>query len=158
VALAAGSVTATSTKDRPLAVPAQNRVWLHQQHGVAPSGHQPSEQDKQAAFVWPEGGTLDPTRDDDQLLAEKGVLGDQLPAGPGQVHDEPGPERQRARGLAQGGLDAFHRCGGRGSEVASEARQHGRRSGRRPHESQACGIGNPERSCGGRDEQPAQAT
>lgn len=33
----------------PLAVPAQNRGWLHQQDGVAPSRHQAGEQTVAAA-------------------------------------------------------------------------------------------------------------
>ena len=59
-----------------------------------------------------------------EALAEKGVLGAQLPAGPSQVPDEPGHEGQRPRDLAQGGLDTFHHCGGGGSDAAAKPRQH----------------------------------
>ena len=38
-------------------------------------------------------------------------------AGPGEIHEQPAHERQRARGLADGRFDAFHHCGGGGSEA-----------------------------------------
>jgi hypothetical protein len=103
-------------------VPAEDGVWLHEQDSIAPSWHHPGEQDEQAAFPRPKGRTFDVAGRDDQLLAEQPVLGEQLPARFRQIHGEPGHERQRPRGLAQGGLDALHHCGGGGSEAASEPR------------------------------------
>jgi hypothetical protein len=53
-------------------------VGLHQQQSVAPAVGQPGQQNKQAACVRLEFGTLDLAGGDDRLLAKQSVLGNQL--------------------------------------------------------------------------------
>jgi hypothetical protein len=45
-----------------------------------PTGNQPSEQDEETTFVTAKGGSLDAAGSDDELLAQKCVLGEQLTA------------------------------------------------------------------------------
>jgi len=68
---------------------------------------------------------LDLAGRDDQLLAEQGVLGDELLPQPGQVDSEPGYQRQRPCGLAQRRLGAAHRRGDGPSKAAEQERDHG---------------------------------
>ncbi|MCH5378055.1 MAG: hypothetical protein JJ992_29205, partial [Planctomycetes bacterium] len=70
----------------------------------------------------PESGAFDLAGGDDQLLAEEGILGRQLLAGPSQVHGKTGYERQRARGLADARLDATHDGRDSGSKPGGQDR------------------------------------
>ena len=72
--LATPEETETST------VPAKNGLRLDEEQGAAPPGKKPRKQDKQTALVTSKGGSCDAARGDDELLAQKRVLGDQLGA------------------------------------------------------------------------------
>jgi hypothetical protein len=85
-------------------VPANNRLRLDEEQGAAPPGKKSREQDKQTALVAAKGGAFDSTRCDDELLAQKRVLGDQLGARTGQIGGE---ATRDARGAAC--ADSAHR-------------------------------------------------
>ncbi len=59
-------------------MPAEQGLRLDQQQGIAPAGKEPCKQDKQTPLVISKAGAFDATRGDDELLAQKRVLGDQL--------------------------------------------------------------------------------
>jgi hypothetical protein len=59
-----------------------------EEQGAAPRGKKSREQDKQTALVAAKGGAFDGTRCDDELLAQKRVLADQLGARTGQIGGE----------------------------------------------------------------------
>ena len=90
----AGLVTPEQPESR--AVPAKNGLRLDEEQGAAPPGKKPREQDEQTALVAAKGGAFDAARCDDELLAQKRVLGDQLGARTGQIGDEATPRRSRA--------------------------------------------------------------
>ena len=86
---------------------------------------EPRKQDNQGSLVRAEGGALDAAGRDDQLLAEQDVLGEEFLARPGQIHGEPGHERQRARDLTERGLGVLDHGRDDGSKTASERREDG---------------------------------
>ena len=82
----AGLVTPEQPETR--AVPAKNGLRRDEEQRAAPPGKKPREQDKQTALVAAKDGAFDGARRDDELLAQKRVLGDQLGARTGQIGDE----------------------------------------------------------------------
>jgi hypothetical protein len=66
----------------------RNGLRFDEEQGAAPAGKKPREQDKQAALVAAKGGAFDAATGDDELLAQKRVLGDQLRARTGQIGDQ----------------------------------------------------------------------
>jgi hypothetical protein len=82
-------------------VPAQDSLRLDEEHGVAPAGNEPCEQDEYATFIATKGGALDGARGDDELLAQERVLGDQLGARPRHVSNEPAHDTGRSATIVQ---------------------------------------------------------
>jgi hypothetical protein len=64
----------------PLAVPTQDGLWFYEQNRVPPARQEPGEEHQQPAFMCRDLRTPGRSRQDDELLAQQGVLGDELGA------------------------------------------------------------------------------
>ena len=69
---------ARQTRRNALPVPAQQRVRLHDEQRGAPAADQARQEDEAEAVGGGEHGPLDLAAEDHELLAQEGVLGDQL--------------------------------------------------------------------------------
>jgi len=81
-------VLCAQAQPESLAMPPQNRVGLDQEESVARAGKEARENDEQTPLVGAQLRALDGAECDDELLAEHGVLGQQLRARSREVADE----------------------------------------------------------------------
>ncbi len=65
-------------------MPAQQRLGLHEEEGVSPSADVPGEQHQQRPIRPRQGGGRYATAQDQQLLTQQGILGEQLRPAPQQ--------------------------------------------------------------------------
>lgn len=85
-------------------MPSEHGLRLNEQDGAAPVVNDAGPEHDQRALVRPEPGGLVRSRDDDQLLAQERVLGDELAARSECVRGEAGehgcwPHRRANRGV-----------------------------------------------------------
>jgi hypothetical protein len=76
-------------------VPAQQRVGLHDVKGLPPRGIEPGKEDHEQAVAVLGPRLVDRAPENDELLAQQGVLGYQLRGGPGHVTGRSGRQRHR---------------------------------------------------------------
>jgi hypothetical protein len=71
-----------STPEEPerFTLPSKHRLRLDEEQRMDPTGNQPSEQDEQTTLVTAKARSLDAAGSDDELLAQKCVLDEQLTA------------------------------------------------------------------------------
>ena len=115
----AGLVTPEQPESR--AVPAKNGLGLDEEQGAAPPGKKPREQDKQTTLVAAKGGAFDAARGDDELLAQKRVLGDQLGARTGQIGDEATRDARGPACVAKRPHHSFRKLDSRCGKLAEDA-------------------------------------
>ena len=110
---------------RILPMPAQYRLGLHEQQGVAPARQDAGQCHEQAAVERPEVWMLHAACSDDELLTKGSVLGDQLLWAAKKVLHEPLDHRRGTKDLSE------HRPGRRqhpakgGADAGSEDGEHG---------------------------------
>jgi len=80
-----------------LPMPAQQRVWLHDEEHRAPTADEARQEDEAAAIYGGEHGPPYLAAKDDELLAEEGILGDEFGFRPGQIGQRPAARRARRR-------------------------------------------------------------
>ena len=78
-------------------MPAQERVGLHDQQGLPPATDAAGQEHQSRAVGGSAAGALHAPREHDQLLAQQGVLGDQVPLAAGEVGQRPGEDRGGGR-------------------------------------------------------------
>ena len=139
-------------------MPTQDGVGLHQEDGVLSVLHHAREGNHQAALEWPELGLLHLPARHDQLLAQQGVLGEQVFATAEQVCNEPAEHWGRSQRLAR--RRAYLLCDMR-SDVTKSGCEEGEHAldlaDARGH-FKACRPRIPQRSCAGRAMQPPQSS
>ena len=96
---------------------------------MAPTGNKPSEQDEQTTLVTAKAGSLDAAGSDDELLAQKCVLGEQLTARTGQIGDKATRDRRRPARVAERAHHAGGQLGNRDGKMGDDnAEQRAHRS------------------------------
>ncbi len=83
--LAVGAGLATPVKPKRIAVPPEESLGLDQTEGRGPCASATGETDQQPTVSEPQAWTLAPALEDQELMAEKRVLGNELPARSGHV-------------------------------------------------------------------------
>jgi len=81
---------------KAFAMPAEDGLRFNEEDGVSPIAKPAGEHDEQGALPCADNRSLHRARGDDELLAERSVLGHQLVAGTEEVSNEIGRERRWA--------------------------------------------------------------
>jgi hypothetical protein len=108
----------------PRAAPAQQRVGLHDEEGVPPGADPPGQQDQERAVRRRDGRTPDAASQHDHLLAQHGVLGEQLRPTPQEIRAGPGGVRCRWSHPAAAAERASHACSDPGQPLAAPRQKH----------------------------------
>jgi len=74
-------------------MPAQERLWLHDQEGLQPGPNQPGQQDQEHTISLRERWPFHLSLENDELLAEEGIFRQKLGLAPAKVGQ--GLQRQR---------------------------------------------------------------
>jgi len=100
-------------------VPPQNGLGFDQQHSVTPPGYQAGQQYQQASLVRPARWPFHLPRHDDELLAEQGVFGDELPTSPQDIARQTGDQWQRSGGSPEGSAQLRLGVAGKSSKLSA---------------------------------------
>jgi len=73
-----------------LAVPAQERLWLHDEDRLPPSPDAARQDHQERPVDGAAAGALDAAAEDEELLAQQRVFGDQLRSTAAQIRQQPG--------------------------------------------------------------------
>ena len=98
-------------------MPAQERIGLEEEDGFLPTADPSGEEDEPKAIGWCEAWHADLAVEDDELLAEEGVLGNELGIAASEIEGKAEKDRT-ARRSGESERSAFQRqqCGAYGSD------------------------------------------
>jgi hypothetical protein len=130
-------------------VPSQQRLGLGQQQGLVPLAVEAREQHEQTSLVDAKGWALDGAGGDDELLAKKRVLGDELGPRAGHVGDEAARHAPRTARVAERSRRSGCQISDPCRESGAEHVEHGAIRADPNAIIKPCSAASPERSCGG---------
>ncbi|GMV19291.1 MAG: hypothetical protein HS104_30415 [Polyangiaceae bacterium] len=107
-------------------MPAEYGLRLDQKNGALPVSHETRQENHHASLVRLELRLSERASSDDELLAQKRILGDQLLASAERILDQTGDERRWTDCRATGGVQAPQHAGDDPSNPATELSQHER--------------------------------
>jgi hypothetical protein len=90
-------------------MPAQEGIGLEDEEGFPPSADPAGEEDEPEAVGWGEAWLADLAMEEDELLAEEGVLGNELGLAAGDI-ERCGENDRIARRPGEVEASQFHRC------------------------------------------------
>ena len=91
---------------------------------MPPTGNKPSKQDEQTTLVTAKAGSLDAAGSDDELLAQKCVLGEQLTARTGQIGDKATRDGRWPARVAECAHRAGGQLGNRDGKMGDDNAEH----------------------------------
>jgi hypothetical protein len=132
-----------------MTMPAKHRLWLGQWDCALPMANEPCQEDHEPALVRLEARPRNRSRGDNELLAEKRVLRDELLARPKRFLDESDQERRWPGRGSSGAKHRSRQAGDDASNPSTKRRQHPRDCGDpgEPFKSRSARF--PARSWGG---------